>query len=78
MKEYYFFEVGTMLFTKRELEIMGYICKGFTDKEIARTLFVSLGTVKFHLTNIFKKTGVKNRTQLILFCIQNDYLKTDL
>ncbi len=67
-----------MHFTKRELEIAGYVCKGFTDKEIARALFVSLGTVKFHLTNIFKKTGVKNRAQLILFCIQNDYLKTDL
>jgi DNA-binding NarL/FixJ family response regulator len=64
-----------MIFTKRELEIMKYICEGFTDKEISISLFISLSTVKFHVTNIFKKANVKNRTQLMAYCIQQGYLK---
>ena len=51
--------------TKREIEIISYIHKGFTNLEIADTLFISEGTVKNHLKHIFAKTCVKNRTSLI-------------
>ncbi len=51
--------------TKREIEIISYIHKGFTNLEIANTLFISEGTVKNHLKHIFAKTCVKNRTSLI-------------
>ncbi len=50
--------------TKREQEIVELICKGSPNQEIADKLFVSLRTVKAHIYNIFKKTGVKNRLQL--------------
>lgn len=50
--------------SKREWEIVDEICKGLSNKEIANQLFVTEKTVKFHLTNIYKKRQVKTRTQL--------------
>ncbi len=51
--------------TKREIEIVSYIHKGYTNLEIANDLFISEGTVKNHLKNIFAKTSARNRTHLI-------------
>jgi len=51
--------------SKREQEIIQLVCSGKSNQEIADTLFISLGTVKNHLYNIFIKLGVKNRTQLV-------------
>ena len=51
--------------TKREMEVIGLICLGKTNKEIADDLFISVETVKDHNYKIFQKTGVKNRTQLV-------------
>jgi len=50
--------------TSREQEIIGLICKGKTNKEIADILFISPVTVRDHNSNIFRKTNVRNRTQL--------------
>ncbi|MBN1780769.1 response regulator transcription factor [bacterium] len=50
--------------TKRETEIITYICEGKSNREIAETLFISLQTVKDHIYRIFQKTGVKSRIQL--------------
>lgn len=50
--------------SKRELEIIHLVCAGKSNQEIADTLFISLGTVKNHLYNIYAKIGIKNRTQL--------------
>lgn len=49
----------------REREILEELVQGLSNKEIARNLNVSDRTVKFHLHNIFLKTGVERRTQLI-------------
>lgn len=51
--------------TKSESEIVSYIVRGYKNAEIAKTLFISEGTVKNHLRNIFKKVKVNNRTGLI-------------
>ncbi len=51
--------------TKREWEVIEKICVGKTNNEISDELFVSLQTVKDHVYRIFKKTGVKNRVQLV-------------
>jgi LuxR family maltose regulon positive regulatory protein len=51
--------------TEREQEILQMVSKGFSNREIASGLFVSLGTVKKHLNNIFGKLDVKNRTQAV-------------
>jgi DNA-binding CsgD family transcriptional regulator len=50
--------------TNREKEVIELICLGLTNKEISEKLFISVDTVKDHNSNIFRKTGVKNRTQL--------------
>lgn len=51
--------------TNREAEIVSYIFKGYKNADIADRLFISEGTVKNHLRNIFEKVNVKNRTGLI-------------
>lgn len=52
--------------SRREVEVVEKISQGITNKEAAHGLFVSEKTVKFHLTNIFKKMGVTSRSQLIV------------
>lgn len=54
----------------REAEIIGLILRGLSNKEIGDNLFISLETVKKHVSNIYKKLGVKNRLQMSFF-IQN-------
>jgi DNA-binding CsgD family transcriptional regulator len=51
--------------TPREREIVELICTGRTNREIAERLFISLATVKDHNYHIFRKTGVRNRVELV-------------
>lgn len=51
--------------TKREAEIFSFIGKGWTNKEIADQLSISLFTVKKHITNACTKLGTRNRFQLV-------------
>lgn len=51
--------------TPREKQIIRLICEGKSNKEISEQLYISLQTVKDHNHNIFSKTNVKSRTQLI-------------
>jgi DNA-binding CsgD family transcriptional regulator len=51
--------------SKREWEIVEKIGEGMTNRQISETLFISLQTVKDHTHRIYKKTGVKNRVQLV-------------
>jgi DNA-binding NarL/FixJ family response regulator len=57
--------------TKRELDVVGAIISGSSNKEIARTFSISEDTVKHHLTNIFDKTGVSTRLELALFAVHH-------
>lgn len=50
--------------TPREREIVGCLCRGLRNKEIAMELSITPGTVKVHLMHIFEKTGVKDRFEL--------------
>jgi DNA-binding NarL/FixJ family response regulator len=49
--------------TRREREILTHVSEGMANAEIARQLWVSEQTVKFHLSNIYRKLNVTNRTQ---------------
>jgi len=52
--------------SERETEILGYVAKGYHDKEIAEKLFLSDATVRAHLRNIYKKLHVRSRTEALL------------
>ena len=58
-----------MNLTPREKEVLGFLTKGITNKEIANSLFISEKTVKAHLNSIFKKLNVTRRLQAILYAI---------
>ena len=59
------------LLTKRELEVLKLLSVGLYNKEIAEKLNISERTVKNHISNIFKKIEVTDRTQAAVFSIKN-------
>jgi DNA-binding NarL/FixJ family response regulator len=54
---------GHGLLTKREREILDLVAEGLPNAEIGRRLWITEQTVKFHLSNVYRKLGVSNRTQ---------------
>ena len=62
-------EIARLGLTKREVQIIGALVDGQTNKDIAATFGISEYTVKHHLTNIYDKLGVYNRVELVLFAI---------
>jgi two-component system, NarL family, response regulator len=63
--------------TPRELQILQGIGGGLANKEIARSLNISEGTVKIHVNNIFSKLNVADRTQAALTAIKRGILKLE-
>ena len=61
--------------TKRELEVLIEVASGMSNKEIATNLNISERTVKNHISNIFKKIDVSDRTQAAVFAIKNNLIK---
>ena len=61
--------------TKREIEVLKDIAGGLLNKEIAINLGISERTVKNHISNIFKKIDVADRTQAAVFAIKNNIVK---
>ena len=61
--------------TKRELEVLIEVANGMFNKEIATSLNISERTVKNHISNIFKKIDVSDRTQAAVFAIKNNLIK---
>lgn len=66
-------KIGSL--TKRELEVLIQVAYGMFNKEIADTLSISERTVKNHISNIFKKIDVNDRTQAAIFAIKNNLVK---
>ena len=55
------------MLTKRERMILQLLADGSSNKELADSMTISINTVKFHLSNLYEKLGIKNRSQAILF-----------
>jgi DNA-binding NarL/FixJ family response regulator len=68
-------ESKTANLSKREKEILFKICEGFSNQEIAETLFISKRTVDKHRANLLGKTNSKNTASLILFAIRNKLIE---
>ncbi|MEW6719752.1 MAG: LuxR C-terminal-related transcriptional regulator [Thermodesulfobacteriota bacterium] len=62
---------GETPLTERETEILGLVANGFTNVEIGEVLSISPHTVKSHVTNMFEKLGVKDRTQAAVWAVRH-------
>jgi two-component system, NarL family, response regulator DegU len=63
--------------TAREMDVLSCIAKGFSNQDIAQALFVSEKTVKNHLTNIFRKLSVNDRTQALIYVLKHKIMTLD-
>jgi len=57
--------------SEREIEVLKLIGQGFTSKQIADQLFISIHTVNSHRKNLLKKLGMKSPTQLMVYAIEH-------
>jgi len=60
-------KIAEDLFSDREMDIIKLISKGLANREIAKELYVSEGTVKNHITSILNKTELEHRTQIAIY-----------
>ena len=56
--------------TPREIEVLGLIAKGYSNKEIANSLLIAIRTVKAHVSNILSKLHAMDRTQAALYAVR--------
>ena len=61
----------------RELEIIGLVAEGLTNQEIAERLTISKRTVDNHVSNVFTKTGSKNRVALLNWAMDHGKICRD-
>ena len=62
--------------TPREQEILNYMTLGLTNEQIAQKACVSITTVKAHLKSIYKKLGITNRIQAVIYAFKNSVQKS--
>jgi len=65
---------GVAILSTREMEVMKLAARGMGNKEIAEELYLTVRTVKAHLTNTFNKLGVASRTEAILKGLREGWL----
>ncbi|SKC64062.1 response regulator [Maledivibacter halophilus] len=68
-------EQGKNKLTRREYEVLTLIAEGLNNKEIGENLFISEKTVKNHVSNIFKKIEVNDRTQAAIYAFKHNIKK---
>jgi NarL family two-component system response regulator LiaR len=68
-------DIGSDL-TGKEREILALLVQGLSNLEISDQLFISIATVKYHLTNIFTKLGAKNRVEAVSIALENNLIDT--
>ena len=61
--------------TRREVDVLRLVAHGENNRTIAKNLYISEKTVKNHLTNIFQKLGVEDRTQAAIHAVKNRLVK---
>ena len=63
--------------SEREIEVLAVMVKGFSNKEIAEELNISIHTVISHRKNIVEKTGIKSLSGLTIYAISKKYIQVD-
>ncbi|GAA6622723.1 response regulator transcription factor [Scytonema sp. NUACC26] len=61
------------ILTEREKEIAELVATGMRLKDIAKQLYLSQSTISTHLDNVYKKRGVRNKTELAILMIEEKY-----
>ncbi len=64
--------------TERETSILKAVARGLSNDEIARELWITQQTVKFHLTNVYRKLGAKNRTEAVRFAYEQGLIENPI
>jgi DNA-binding NarL/FixJ family response regulator len=64
----------TETLSPKEIEVLGLMASGCSNKEIAETLSKSEGTIKNHVSNVLAKLGVRDRTRAVLIGIERGLL----
>ena len=64
--------------SKRELEVLNFLCEQKTNKEIAELMFISSRTVEGHRQKLLAKTGSKNTAGIIIYAIENGYFTVSI
>ncbi len=59
--------------TAREVEVLGLIAAGYTNREIADTLIISVPTVERHIANIYNKIGARNRADATAYALAHGF-----
>ena len=67
--------LGAPPLTPREIEVLGLVANGKSNKEIARTLFITEGTVKSHLNAMLRKLDAADRTQAVTIALKRGLLR---
>ena len=62
--------------SEKEVAVLAELCHGHTNKQIAAQLWLSEQTVKFHLRNIYRKLGIKSRTEALRYAYEHDLATT--
>jgi len=63
--------------TDRELEVLNLIASGYTNQKISKELYISIGTVKGHVSNILNKLQLADRTQAAVFAWKKGFMHED-
>lgn len=67
-------EKNLELLSSREKEVLGLVAEGLSNKQIGKKLFISERTVKNHLSSVYRKINVKDRTQAAVFLVKENLI----
>jgi DNA-binding NarL/FixJ family response regulator len=68
---------GELLLTRREREVLNWVARGSTNREIAEALVISENTVKNHMRNILSKLHLSNRAQVMAYALRRGLVNND-
>jgi DNA-binding NarL/FixJ family response regulator len=66
---------GSESLSEREMEVLSLVAKGLSNREIAKRLYITEGTVKNHISNVLRKLGFRDRTQAALYAQEHGWIE---
>jgi DNA-binding NarL/FixJ family response regulator len=66
---------GSESLSEREMEVLSLVAEGLSNREIAKRLYITEGTVKNHISNVLRKLGFRDRTQAALYAQEHGWIE---